>query len=319
MKGSSTAVKVSQIEYSITCVQPSNGSAAQDDDFMVLHDWCNSNRDYLRSIIYSKGGLLLRGWSIHTVKLAEELIFQVLNFPTMELYPKWFIEFNERAGRLGVPAAGLVQTKLSRNVPTAQKKTMQCPHVEFGAGPSRPRAIGFYCEIVAKSGGETGRIYFPDAIKRLSPKLKEKLDRNGWWNPIAKSVVQPSILIHPETGMETLQLYAYSHRIIPNALKAYEEVRVERPELPEVKEIFYGGKDKYPLILVNEAGKKMKLSDEEMKEIFKAMFSTTEVFDWQKNDLLLFDNVLYGHFRLPGEQPRKLHGKQECFHKCNQF
>ena len=44
-----------------------------------------------------------------------------------------------------------------------------------------------------------------------------------------------------------------------------------------------------------------------MLEYFRALFSTITLQYHQQGDVLLFDNVLYGHMRMPGAPPRKLH------------
>ncbi len=58
---------------------------------------------------------------------------------------------------------------------------------------------------------------------------------------------------------------------------------------------------------MNDDGSKFSLTEKETIELYKAMFSTLEIHTWQKDDIMIFDNVLYGHFRMPGEEPRKLH------------
>ena len=113
--------------------------------------------------IFNKGGVLLRGWGVKDVRDAEDLLFQAIGFPQMELYPQTFIDFNLRARELGVPPGGLTQTKLSRNAPPAQDGVMQTPHIEFGLGPHRPRVVGFYVEVPPAVDGSTARVYFPEA------------------------------------------------------------------------------------------------------------------------------------------------------------
>ena len=51
----------------------------------------------------------------------------------------------------------------------------------------------------------------------------------------------------------------------------------------------------------------MPLSEPESIEIFRAIFAAVRLHTWRRGDVLLFDNLLFGHARLPGRQPRKLH------------
>mmetsp|Transcript_24714 Transcript_24714/g.30371 ORF Transcript_24714/g.30371 Transcript_24714/m.30371 type:complete len:386 (+) Transcript_24714:110-1267(+) len=299
-------VIISTVQNDVSCIQPAPGHNGNCTD---LSNWCRANRKLLRKIVFRKGGLLLRGWDVKCVSIVEEIIHDAIGFQTMESYPQWFLDFNKRAERLGVPAAGLVQTKRSRNVPHATPNQIQCPHVEFGAGPYRPRVVGFYCEIVPQADGESGRVYFPDAIERLSPEIRELLEQKGWWNPLANNIVQPSILVHPETKKNTMQLYSFSHTLAPCVFKAYQKVRStkEKAHLPLVEGVFYAGSDTYGITLVNDDGSLLDLTEEQMVEIYRAILSTLELHTWQKDDILLFDNMLYGHMRMPGGEPRKLH------------
>ena len=47
--------------------------------------------------------------------------------------------------------------------------------------------------------------------------------------------MQPATLRHPESGLETLQLYAFSHGQTHIALEGYRLARADRPELPQVR------------------------------------------------------------------------------------
>jgi hypothetical protein len=301
----SVHVRDSGLGDDVTIVSPANNN---DNSLQVLREWCAENRDTIcQRFLFQPGGLLLRGWNISQVEEAEQVIFDCLGLSHMELYPEIFIKFNVRAQRLGVAPGGLTQTKLSRDAPKASHGTMQCPHVEFGLGPFRPRIVSFFVQIPPSVGGTTGRVFFPQAIPQLSPKLYDMLQHNGWWNPIAK-VIQPSILVHPETGLETLQLYTFSRQLAPVAHQAYVSVReTERPDLPEVLDIPYNGDSDFGITLVRPDGTKFEMPHDMQLELFKAIFSTIRLQSWQKGDLFLFDNILYGHFRMPGEQPRKLH------------
>jgi len=144
-------------------------------------------------------------------------------------------------------------------------------------------------------------------VAALSPGLRALLRENGWWNPLA-GVVQPSVLVHPETGLETLQLYTFSRAMAPLAHEAYAQVRATtRPDLPEVSSIPYEGKDEYGMVLVRPNGTRFEPARGLVLEYFRAMFSTITLHHHRAGDIFLFDNVLYGHMRMPGSPPRSLH------------
>merc|ERR1712050_372753 len=61
------------------------------------------------------------------------------------------------------------------------------------------------------------------------------------------------------------------------------------------------------LVLVRPNGTHFTMPHDMQMEYFSAIFSTIQLQEWDRNDILMFDNILYGHFRMPGQQPRKLH------------
>lgn len=307
---SSSTVSVTTDEVGdVTIVSPTTHS--ENNDVPILDAWSKENQADIRRCIFQKGGLLFREWNIANVTDAESIIFDSIGLQPMEQFPEIFLEFNVRAKELGVPPGGLTQTKLSRNVPVAHVGNMQPPHVEFGLGPYRPRVVGFFAEVPPAAGGSTGRVYFPDAVRQLSPEFYQLLQENGWYMPQA-GVVQPSLMVHPETGRKTLQLYSFSKKLASVAHQAYREVReAQRPDLPQVLEILItetqGNTVDYTLELVRPNGTIFEMPHHFQLEYYRAMFTTLRLQHWRKGDLLLFDNLLYGHMRMPGEQPRKLH------------
>ena len=89
--------------------------------------------------------------------------------------------------------------------------------------------------------------------------------------------MQPATLRHPETGLETLQLYAFSHGQTHLALEGYRLARAERPELPQVERILYAGPDHNGLALVAAHGELLPLSEPESIDIFRAIFCAARV------------------------------------------
>jgi hypothetical protein len=187
-------------------------------------------------------------WEVEHVSQAEVVIFEALGLGKMESYPAWFVAFNARCERLGVAPGGLVQKKLSRTAPEAAPVTMQPPHVEFGLGPHRPRVAAFFCEQPPAEAGGTALFSLPRAIELMPPSLHAKLRRHGWWSPLPltptptltltltrhgwwsprSGVVQPATLRHPESGLETLQLYAFSHGQVRGKVQARARARASR-------------------------------------------------------------------------------------------
>ncbi|CAK0798131.1 unnamed protein product [Prorocentrum cordatum] len=283
--------------------------AGSDQSLDLLLEWCVLHRKELRSAVFSaKSVLLFRGWDIQ-VQHAEQLIFDAIAFGKMQKYPQWFVDFNVRAQRLGVPPSNLTQRELSRNVPKPVPKSIQAPHIEFGFGPRRPRVCAFHCEIPPAAEGETALIYLPDAFSSLSNELRLLLETCGWWHH-AVGFAQPSVLEHPETGLKTLQLYAFTDQQARLFVRAWDDVRkTSRPDFPEVDAVIFQVSPSVPedVTLVTNSSERFLLAEEHLLEIFRAMLSSVWVHAYERGDVLIFDNVLYGHFRMPSSGgPRML-------------
>ena len=303
-----TVVRERRTADGLLLVEPATADASP----ATLFAWCRENRVHLRAAVFSaSSGLLLRGWDLQHCTQAEELIFDAIGFSRMEQYPKWFIDFNTRCERLGVPAGGLVQKRDSRNAPDASPSAIQPPHVEFGLGPKRPRVVAFFCETPPAQAGETALIYFPEAMASLSDTTRELLRTHGWWVP-RSGVVQPALLVHPESGLETLQCYTFSHAQTPLVLQAWQQLKADssasgRPDLPHIDAVPYSGPDHHEMCAVRADGALAPLGEACSLELCRAMLRTLRLHSWQRGDVLIVDNVLYAHFRMPGRQPRKLH------------
>ena len=69
----------------------------------------------------------------------------------------------------------------------------------------------------------------------------------------------------------------------------------------------HSGTDQNGLALVAADGAILPLSEAESVALFRAIFAASRLHAWRRGDVLLFDNILFGHARMPGRQPRKLH------------
>ena len=59
--------------------------------------------------------------------------------------------------------------------------------------------------------------------------------------------------------------------------------------------------------LVDADGRKVALTTAESEEMLGAVFTHMSLIEWQESDVLLWDNMLFGHCRMPGCPPRRLH------------
>lgn len=262
------------------------------------------------------GAVVLRGWQLDTSEAAESIVHDVLGITPLTPFGETlrsFAAFNERASRLGVSPDGVIQRERSRTVPRAKVGRMQPPHTEFGLGPHRPRVGAFYCEAApsARSQGSTALCDLAATLEGLRPSDRERLARHGWWNPRTR-VVQPWILVHPESGQRVLgQLYCLTDRLSRQALRAYQAVRSRLGEAyPEVVAMDDAGNDQgmdYGFELLREQSRPLALDDAATQRLLQSAFAHTAFFRWQTQDLLLFDNLLFAPWRMPGGTDRRLH------------
>ena len=290
---------------------------AHDTSLSTLQSVLSEHREEVRAMIHA-GGVAFRGWRITSADEAEHLVYRVIGIAVLPSYPDFFHAFNERAARLGVPPDGIVQRRNSRTAPNAKPGAMQPPHTEYGLGPIRPRVGAFYCEVAPQTAGETGLCDLQAALASLPDDLRQAFTASGWWNPRC-GVVQPCVFVHPETDSRVMgQLWGFTKTLSAAALAAYWRVADARPSYPQVERMDVGGNDAgmdYAHVLVDGdedsprrlRARKRQLSPGQSLRLFEAVYGCASFFKWQDHDLLIWDNVLLGHWRMPGSQPRRLH------------
>jgi hypothetical protein len=292
-------------------VRPS-GDASHD----ALERYLDGHADAVFDALHRRRGLggavVFRGWQVDAPGKAEALVHDVLDVPPLTPFGETldlFGAFNARASRLGVAPDGVVQRERSRTVPRAKDGRMQPPHTEFGLGPHRPRVGAFYCEVAPSdpSLGSTALCDLAGTLGALRPDDRERLERHGWWNPRAR-VPQPGALVHPDSGERVLgQLYCLTNALSRQALEAYRAVR--EAGWPEVHSMDDAGNDQgmdYGFQLLVD-GRPVDLEGVVARRLLETAFRHTRFFRWQQRDLLLFDNLLFAHWRMPGAPDRRLH------------
>lgn len=266
----------------------------------------------------ARGAVVLRGWEVAAPDQAEALVYDDLAVEPLTSFGDTlalFGAFNERAARLGVAPDGVIQRERSRTVPVAKEGLMQPPHTEFGLGPHRPRVGAFYCAVAPADSarGTTALCDLGATVACLSEVDRHALASHAWWNPRA-GVPQPWLLDHPESGRRVLgHLYCLTDALSEQALHAYQAVRSARRDVqiyPEVVGMDDAGNDQgldYGFQLVGAGGRPFDMDVGQARRLLEAAFANTAFFRWEANDLLLFDNLLFAHWRMPGAPDRQLH------------
>lgn len=282
-----------------------------------LVDWAKSNRDFIEGELVKHGAILFKGFSVNSVAGFE-------NFATA-ICPHLFGEYGD------LPRVG-VGNKVYSSTPYPADKAILF-HNESSHLHSYPLKIWFFCLQPAQQGGETPIVDCRKAYKILCPQLREKLAekqlmyvRNytndldvSWQNffhTSDKSVVEkhcrqaginfewyagdglitrqirPAIAIHPKTREPVFFNQIQLHHI------AYLE-----PELcTSLLSLF--AEDKLPRNVYYGDGS--SIENEAVTEINRVYQQSQTSFVWQKGDILMLDNMLTAHGRLPYIGERKI-------------
>jgi alpha-ketoglutarate-dependent taurine dioxygenase len=295
----------------------SNGKI-QDAHYLI--DWYQSNESLIDEKLLEHGAILFRGFAINTPSRFAKF--------TRSVCPHLLESMEENVPR----------TKLSSGVYTSTEYPPQyrlSMHSEFSYSHHWPAKL-FFCSIkAAAQGGETPLADNRKVIARLDIRIVEEFDRRrvkylrnlhggqGFglsWQQAFQTTVRTTvedycrssqidyewkrndvlglsqtldgIITHPKAGARVWFNQApqfhpsdYPSEIFESLISVYREER----DLPQ--NVCFG--DDTP----------MHAAD--LNTVRQTMFDTAVVFPWLEGDVLLLDNVLVSHGRMPFVGPRK--------------
>jgi alpha-ketoglutarate-dependent taurine dioxygenase len=282
------------------------------------NSWAEEHKKQVQQILESRGALLIRGLKIGSTFQFGQLL--------TALFGSELIEYVYRS---------TPRTELRGNVYTATEypaNEVIPQHNENSYSRHWPNRIGFCAILPAQSGGETpigdSRVIY----KMLRESVREKFERLGVmytrnysdldlpWSVVfqtqEKSVVErycceneleyewlpdgglrtrqvnPATAVHPGTGEKLWFNQAHLFHVSSLGKERAETLiaAMGKENLP--RNTYYG--DGSPI-------------EAEVLEVIRAAYAQTKVkFPWQKNDLLLLDNMLFTHGREAYSGPRKV-------------
>ncbi len=282
--------------------------------------WAARNKDQVKAILHDKGALVVRGLRFHGTKQFGQFL--------EELFGESLAEYTYRS---------TPRTKLGGNVYTATEyhPSETIPqHNESSYANVWAMQIGFFCMIPPAEGvgGATPLADSREVLTRIPPEIVEKFEsrqlqyvRNygevdlPWsevfqtedkqeveafcesnriafeWtgnNGLRTKQVTPATEVHPVTGEKVWFNQAHLFHISGLAKDvARDMLSLYRTEdLP--RNVYYG--DGSPIDV------------EDLDRIRAAYDEVKFHFDWQKDDIVLLDNMLYTHGRQPYSGPRKI-------------
>jgi len=284
---------------------------------LKLHEWAADNIDFIERSVLRYGGVLFRNWDART----QDDFHRVLSAIGAEL-----IQYTE---------SSTPRRNLKNNVYTStefpQDQTIAL-HNELSTAATFPLRIWFFCDVPAEQGGETPIADVRGVYRRLSPETRAKFEAKGWllvrnygdgfgltwqdsfhtddraeveryaaeqameceWKEgdrLRTRQVRPAVAVHPATG----------DRAWFNHIAFWHDSSLD----PEVRQLLREQFAPEDMPYQTFYGDGTTIEDEVAAELRAAYLAERVVFPWSKGDLLMMDNLLAAHGRMPYRGDRK--------------
>lgn len=280
--------------------------------------WAENNREFIEAQLRKHGGLLFRNFDVKEVTHFEQFV----KATSTEL-----LTYQERSSpRRSV--SGNIYT--STDYPASQKIFL---HNENSYQHIFPLKIFFFCVTPPESHGETPIADCRRVLLRISPEIQERFRERGGWKLVRNfgdgvglswqttfqttnkseveeycreagialewkegglrtSQVRPVVIIHPATGDEVWFNHATFFHVSTLEPTVHLDLLAQYREEELPAQTYYGdGSAIEPLVL------------EQLRE---AYLQETTMFQWQRGDILMLDNMLAAHGREPFAGPREI-------------
>jgi len=284
---------------------------------LSLANWSRKNQDFIGRELSRHGAILFRGFELKSVGQFEEFATTIC--------PQLFDEYGD------LPREG-VSGKVYGSTPYPADQAILF-HNESSHMHRWPMKIWFYCVTAAKQGGETPIVDCRKIYQLLDPKIRDRFEekqlmyvRNytdgldvGWqsfFQTTEKSVVEDycrragidfewknnnglrtrqicrAVSRHPKTGEMVFfnQVQLHHPSCVDSATRLSLCALFREEDLP--RNVYYG--DGTPI------------EDSVIQEICELYWQTSIRFPWREGDVVMLDNMLTAHGRMPFDGPRKI-------------
>ncbi len=278
--------------------------------------WASSNSKYLEELLIQFGALLFRGFDLPGPDEFDRFARSVTDV----------MKYRERSSP---------RSEIIRNIYTSTDYPHDqhiFPHNEHSYAHEFPLKLFFYCQLPADTGGQTPIADIRRITHRIDPAIRRRFAEKGWmwvrnfghgfglpwqtvfdtsdkqqvleycnahaiaaeWNgeKLRTRQVRPAMIQHPRTGEWLWFNHATFFHVttLDPLMTEHLTANFGPDELPN--NTFYG--DGAPI------------EDSVLKELREAYLAECTVFDWERSDVLLIDNVLTAHARRSYTGPRKV-------------
>ncbi len=286
-------------------------------DGLSLPQWTTNNRDFILERLRTHGGILFRGFEVSSVN-DFEVVLQAL---AGEL-----LEYSYRSTPR-TQVSGRIYT--STEYPAHQTIPL---HNEMSYMRDWPMILGFCCLEVATEGGETPIADSRNVFNLIDPAIRDRFVRKGvmyvrnygdgldlsWqnvfqtddraeveaycrtaeiefeWkneNELRTWQVCQAVAKHPHTG--EMVWFNQAHLFHVSSLTS------------EIRDSLFASVDGEPPRNAYY-GDGSPIEDEALEEIRAAYARAAVIFPWQGRDVLVLDNMLAAHGRMPYRGPRQI-------------
>ncbi|WP_433449932.1 TauD/TfdA family dioxygenase [Streptomyces sp. CA-142005] len=285
-----------------------------------VHEFIRAHREKLRTVLGERGAILLRGFEVGGVDGFDAVVHAFSGSGPLR--------YAERSSPRST-IKGQVYT--STDYPADEEIFL---HNENSYQAVWPNTLYFYCIEPAHTRGATPLADIREVYRAIDPAVREEFARRGGWRVVRNfhadfgvpwqesfgsddrdtvvaycrdkgitaewradgglrtTAVRPVVRTHPVSGEEVWFNHATFWHVTSLAPEVREGLREIFAEEDLPTNTYFGDGGRIP--------------DETVAHLREAYRSATTRFDWQRDDVLIVDNMLAAHGREPFTGPRKI-------------